>query len=368
MQKITEQQFHDLLALKLSGDGTAAQLALLEEQLLLNPQWQFLYDQVMQPPYSLPNKADRAEQAWAAHFVKMQLQGKLEETPATRSLPDSAAGVVIKPFYRRRVFIAVAAAVTGILFFITVLNRGEHHKKASPAFSEIATKKGSKSNIKLPDGTQVWLNADSKLTYNGNFSGLTREVTLSGEAYFDVAHDSLHPFIIHTGKANIRVLGTAFNVRNYPQDKSLEATLMRGKIEISFTDRPGEKIIMKPLEKLIVQKDADSTAKITAGKALQDTPANSIVLTSVTWSNTDSIIAETSWMNDKMVFINQPLEKIARDLERHFAITVIFKNSEAGQYRYTGVFDDVSLDKVLQIIQLSKKINYKIEDKTVIIY
>ena len=366
MQKITEQQFHDLLALKLSGDATVAQLALLEEQLLLHPQWQFLYDQVMQPPSSLPDKADRAEQAWAAHFVKMQLQGKLDETPASRYLPNSTAGAAIKPFYRRWAPVIMAAAITGIVLLGTIIKLREHPKKDSPALNEIATKKGSKSNIKLPDGTRVWLNADSKLAYNENFSGLTREVTLAGEAYFDVAHDSLHPFIIHTGKANIRVLGTAFNVRNYPQDKSLEATLMRGKIEVSFTDRPGEKIIMKPLEKLVVQKDSDSSIK--AGKALQAAPANSIVLTTVTWSNTDSIVAETSWMNDKMVFINQPLEKIALDLERHFAISVVFKNTEAKEFRYTGVFDDISLDKVLQIIQLSKKINYKIEDKTVIIY
>src|SRR5882724_8806008 len=159
MQKITEQQFHDLLALKLSGDATVAQLALLEEQLLLNPQWQFLYDQVMQSPSSLPNKADRVEQAWAAHFVKMQLQGKLEEATVSRSLPDSAAGAAIKPFYRRWMVMAVAAVITGVLLFITILKQG-NHPKSSPAWSEIATKKGSKSNKKLPEGTQFWLNAD----------------------------------------------------------------------------------------------------------------------------------------------------------------------------------------------------------------
>ncbi|HSC36523.1 MAG TPA: hypothetical protein VLD19_01580, partial [Chitinophagaceae bacterium] len=85
MNKITEQQFHDLLALKLSGDATVGQLALLAEQLSLNPQWQFLYDQAMQSPPSLPNHSVRAQQAWAAHVVKMHLQGKLDETMPSSS-------------------------------------------------------------------------------------------------------------------------------------------------------------------------------------------------------------------------------------------------------------------------------------------
>ena len=368
MNKITEQQFHDLLALKLSGDATVAQLALLQEQLLLNPQWQFIYDQVMQPAPFPPNKSERAQQAYAAHFVNMQLQGKLDDIPPSGVLPGARSRASSRPLYRRMVYAVAAAAVIGILLFITVLKPAATTPDALPALNEIATKKGSKSNIKLPDGTQVWLNADSKLVYKENFSGATREVTLTGEAYFDVAHDSSHPFIIHTGKASIRVLGTAFNIRNYPQDKSMETTLMRGKIEISFIDRPGEKIIMKPLEKLIVQKDNDAPGKPTPGKPLTANPGNNILLTSVTWSKTDSIVPETSWMSDRMVFINQPLEEIAANLERHFAITVIFKNTGARQFRYTGAFGDVSLDKVLQILQLSKKINYKIEDKTVIIY
>jgi ferric-dicitrate binding protein FerR (iron transport regulator) len=367
MNKITEQQFHDLLALKLSGDATVVQLALLQEQLLLNPQWQFLYDQVMQPSPFPPNIPEQAQQAYAAHFVNMQLQGKLDDTqPAAPSFTATVSPR--RSLSRRMTYVLAAAAIIGILLFITILKPAGTSPGGLTALNEIATKKGSKSNIKLPDGTQVWLNADSKLIYKENFSGATREVTLTGEAYFDVAHDTSHPFIIHTGKASVRVLGTAFNIRNYPQDKSMETTLMRGKIEISFTDRPGEKIIMKPLEKLIIQKQRDTPEKTTTGQPSPPSPGNSILLTSLTYSNRDSIVAETSWMSDKMVFINQPLEKIAGDLERHFAITIILRNTEARQFRYTGAFDDVSLDRVLQILQLSKKINYKIENRTVIIY
>jgi transmembrane sensor len=379
MNKITEQQFYDLLSLKLSGDALPSELALLQEQLLLHPQWQFLYDQMMQPPAPRTDE-ERTEQAFAAHFVKMQLQGKLDSgihtpigyssAPENPDTPGSdyqieAYSASKKVYYRKLIFGGLAAAVVIGIVFLAVFHRQQN--TSSVALSEIATRKGSKSNIKLPDGTEVWLNADSKLSYPENFVGSTREVTLTGEAYFDVMHDTAHPFIIHAGKARILVLGTAFNVRNYPQEKSIETTLMRGKIEVSFTDRPNEQMILKPLEKLIVEKEPDSISSAADKHTADLHPSEKVVLTSVTYSATDSIIAETSWVNDKMVFVNEPLEKIAEELERHFAVTIIFKNPVVKAYRYTGVFSNESIDKIFQILELSKKINYVIRDKTVII-
>lgn len=379
MNKITEQQFYDLLSLKLSGDATTSELTLLQEQLLLHPEWQFLYDQMMQPPTPLTDE-ERTEQAFAAHVVKMQLQGKLDSginapigystAPEGSDYPGSDYQVAAYPptkkiHYRKLIFGGLAAAAVAAVIFLMVAHRQSGAR--SGALSEIATSKGSKSNIKLPDGTEVWLNADSKLSYPENFVGSTREVTLIGEAYFDVVHDTAHPFIIHAGKARILVLGTAFNVRNYPQEKSIETTLMRGKVEVTFTDRPNEQLILKPLEKLIVEKEPDSISSVAGHHQTYLHPAEKVVLTSVTYSATDSIIAETSWVNDKMVFVNEPFEKIAEDLERHFAVTIIFKSPVVKTYRYTGVFSNESIDKIFHILDLSKKINYAIRDKKIII-
>ena len=90
-----------------------------------------------------------------------------------------------------------------------------------------------------------------------------------------------------------------------------------------------------------------------------------VILTTATFK--DSLMAETSWMKDKMVFVNQSLEKIAEEIERKFAVTVIFKTNAAKQYRYTGVFDKESVNEIFHIIQLSRKINYTINNKTVTI-
>lgn len=355
MSTISENQFYNLLSLKLSGDADKEQLELLQQQLEVNPQWQFLYDQMMKSGEGYP--IENIEQSYAAHIVKMQLQGKLEAAPV-----EEQAEVSKNSFKRVFFSVAVAASIIGFSFFVYFKIMEKDHVKNS--LNEVATKRGSKSFIKLPDGTQVWLNADSKLTFKENFGDKTREVSLNGEAFFDVFHDADHPFIIHTGKADVKVLGTTFNIRNYAVDKTMEATLIKGKIEVTLIDRPNQKIIIHPQEKIIILKEGNPMVKeIKSPKATQ--AVNRVVLTSVTIK--DSLIAETGWMKDKMVFVNQPLEKIAEEIERKFAVTIIFKTNVVKQYRYTGVFEKESVSQIFHIIQLSRKINYTINDKTITI-
>ena len=353
-----------MLSLKLSGDATESQLAEISTMLKVNPSLQFLYDQMIEPVYCEKEAASKADQAYATHYVKMQLAGMFDSANNQNLEPE-----LEKPtgFSKRKLaFIGIAAGIFTI-FFINYSLRLDKSvtKQTNNAFvNEVVTKRGSKSSIKLPDGTIVRLNTDSRLTYLNFTAGKNREVTLIGEAYFDVAHDSSRPFIIHTGKINIKVLGTSFNVRNYPQDKELETSLIKGKIEVSLESRPEDIITLKPTEKLIIAKEQDELATATKVKSSID---NKVVLTSITYLRHDSLVAETSWLNDKMVFVNQPLDKIAIELERKYAITVSFKDEKVKKYRYTGVFENVSLEKVFQLIKYSKNINYKIDDKNIVI-
>ena len=364
MNKQTEQYFFDLLSLKLSGDATESQLAEISTMLKVNPSLQLLYDQMIEPVYCEKEAASKADQAYATHYVKMQLAGMFDSTNNQNLEPE-----LEKPtgFSKRKLaFIGIAAGIFTI-FFINYSLRLDKSvtKQTNNAFvNEVVTKRGSKSSIKLPDGTIVRLNTDSRLTYLNFTAGKNREVTLIGEAYFDVAHDSSRPFIIHTGKINIKVLGTSFNVRNYPQDKELETSLIKGKIEVSLDSRPEDIIILKPTEKLIIAKEQD---ELSAATKVTNSIDNKVVLTSITYLRHDSLVAETSWLNDKMVFVNQPLDKIAIELERKYAITVSFKDEKVKKYRYTGVFENVSLEKVFQLIKYSKNINYKIDDKNIVI-
>ena len=355
MNSISENQFYGLLSRKLSGDAGKEELELLQQQLQVNPQWQFLYDQMMQAESVYPT--ENIEQSYAAHIVKMQLQGKLEHANFEEQENNSK-----KSFKRILYAVAVAASVIGFSFFVYFKINAKEQVKNS--LNEVATKRGSKSFIKLPDGTQVWLNADSKLTFKENFGDKTREVSLNGEAFFDVFHDAQHPFIIHTGKADVKVLGTTFNIKNYALDKTMEATLIKGKIEVTLIDRPDEKIIIHPSEKIIISKENKSPS---VGKNRNTAVAvvNKVILTTATFK--DSLIAETSWVKDKMVIVNQPLSTIAEELERKFAVTIVFKTNAVKQYRYTGVFDKETVSEIFHIIQLSRKINYSIDNKIITI-
>ncbi len=372
MKKISEEQFYDLLSSRLSGDASSEQLALLQEQLILNPEWQFLNDQMLEKSTSVFMGEDETEQAYAAHYTKMQLQDKLG--PGSNNICKEAEFEMAKqepktPVLKKFLYASLTAAcIAGIMLLAQFFLTGKGLSSTVGAVNEVATKRGSRSNIKLPDGTMVWLNADSKLTYGEQFIGATREVSLVGEAYFDVAHDPLRPFVIHIGRSSIRVLGTAFNVRNYPQDNTWETTLMRGKVEVELYERPGEKIILKPMEKLVI-------AKSVTGKALGNTkdtlhqqqPAKTVILEQINYSLTDSAIAETSWINEQLIFINRPLGKIAEELERQFACIIVFKTPAVKNYRYSGNFHKAPLAKIFQILQLTKKINYVISGNTVTI-
>src|SRR4030095_9403678 len=150
-------------------------------------------------------------------------------------------------------------AIGGIYFFS---KEKTPEVVASEAMSSVATKNGNRTKIVLPDGSQVWLNAGSNLDYNNlNFNKDVREVSLNGEAYFDVAKNAGKPFIIHTKKMDIKVLGTTFNVRSYSDEKITEAALIKGSIEVTLKDRKDQKIILKPNEKIIIPNEEPKNEK-----------------------------------------------------------------------------------------------------------
>jgi ferric-dicitrate binding protein FerR (iron transport regulator) len=231
--------------------------------------------------------------------------------------------------------------------------------------NEVATKKGSKSKISLPDGTQVWLNADTRLTYSNDFMGEQREVFLTGEAFFDVAHNEKRPFIIHANRIDIKVLGTAFNVRNYPQDEFVETSLIRGKIEVNFQDRPDEKITLHPNEKLTINNRGIAPALKKNHPSVE--AAARVTIKTLTPLIKDSSVAEIAWMNDELVFTNDTMEQIALELERRYNIAIAFEDEAVKQYRYSAVFGPERIDKILDVISLSKKFNYTIDGRKVTI-
>ncbi|GAC1432766.1 MAG: hypothetical protein NVSMB7_08520 [Chitinophagaceae bacterium] len=243
--------------------------------------------------------------------------------------------------------------------------------------SEVSTRYGSRTKLLLPDGTQVWLNSGSKLSYDKTYGNGIREVALSGEAYFDVVKNPAHPFIIHTTSINIKVLGTAFNVKSFPSEKNTETSLIRGSIEVTFKNRPSEKIILKPNEKLITANEelgkdtekaedpAEKTKQALAKEGVKPEPL--VMVSHLTYEPQDSTVIETSWMDNKLIFRSETFEDLAVKMERWYGVNIRFADEEIQPKRLTGIFENESIQQALKAQQLITHFTYTINKNEIVI-
>ncbi len=254
------------------------------------------------------------------------------------------------------IFILLAGAAWYVLF--------SDKKKASVPKNVLATRPGSKSTVELPDGTKVLLNADTRLFYDQSFGNGTREVTLEGEAYFDVVKDAAHPFIVHTALMNIKVLGTVFNVRAYASEEDMQTTLLRGSVEVTLKKKGDRKIlVLKPNEKLVVRNITEGgQLKKPAGNSLPD-----IAIMTVKAMENDSTVKEAQWTKNRLVFDQSRLEDVLPELERWYGVTMQTSDSSLLSRKISGIYENESLTEVLESFKLVLGFNYKISGNTVTI-
>lgn len=291
-------------------------------------------------------------------FQKVQNRIKKLEGQET----ETVMPIVTKRTWPYR-YISVAAVllllVGGYWLFTRVTNKTNAAPLARSNWQEKYSPRKARTSFTLADGTRIVLNSDSKLQFPHSFKGENREVYLTGEAYFDVAKDAAHPFVIHTTQMDIKVLGTAFNVRNYPNENISEATLISGAIEINVADRPADKIYLKPNDKFVLTNSV-VTAK---DKACTGEPAahiSSYAVAALTHyeSNDSSDIVETSWMNNKLVFRGETFGSLAKKMERWYGVTIDFQNPQQQELRFTGVFERETLEQALRALQLTEPFRY----------
>ncbi|MDH7461892.1 DUF4974 domain-containing protein [Chitinophagaceae bacterium 26-R-25] len=305
------------------------------------------------------------------HFNHILALADETENAALDASPEPAPNKIFsigrKKIYAWSAAAAVLAAVVIIGYSITTSPKAVQTEiaKTAPHKNEVKAKSGAKSRLTLPDGTKVWLNAESRITYNNNFNTKTREVELEGEAFFDVVKNPGSPFIVHTTGIDIKVLGTAFNVKSYPHEQTIEATLVRGSIEVVKADEPmGPKVILQPHEKLVFTKAIDSLQKIGIAKA----PQQEMMVTSVTANVPDSVIKETSWMYNKLYFDGDTFAELAAKMERWFNVRITFKSEKVAGYRFKGVFKNETIEQALKALQLTADFKYNIDGGEVEIY
>ncbi len=363
-----------LMSRKLSGEATEAELMELDELLNNHPDME-LSAQFVQEFWQLPHDTDEAEFLEATfhlHTGILQKKGFYLESNHTETGSLTLEKQEYIPKKRRLLFLAATC-----IFLVSVASVAIYLNKISStslantiAKSEVSTKKGSRTKIQLPDGTTVWLNSSSKLTYdNKNFGNEIREVSLTGEAYFDVVKNKAKPFIIHTAKMDIKVLGTVFNVKCYPGEKTTETSLIHGSVEVSVDGRQ-DKIIMKPNEKLIIMNDKAITAKKTTETSSNKTSKEYkpiIELSHLTLYPSNNEIVETGWVQNKLVFTNESLEDVASKMQRWYSVTIVIKNEQLKKELLTGIFEKETIQQALKALQYTTRFNYKTTNDTITI-
>ena len=231
---------------------------------------------------------------------------------------------------------------------------------------------GSRSNIVLPDGSTVWLNSGSKLTYGYNFGKKEREVSLVGEAFFDVKYQNNTSFIVNTSDLRIKVLGTKFNIKSYPDEKIIETTLIKGKVEVKLitTDKSIAPLIMAPNQKLIYTKKDGSTS-LDPIKNLKE-PASKEDIQEIKTRNIQIVNIidpqeESSWKDGRLIIKSETLGSLARKLERYYNVHISFQNDSIKNFKYSGTLDEVTIEEVLRALESTSPIRFEINKNQVIL-
>lgn len=282
--------------------------------------------------------ADDFDEIWDHSFGNMP---DLSDERIFKAISDTAKPVKInlrKLFMRMASSAAIISAVAMSLFY---WNENRLLTKYNDMTVEVG--QGQKSDISLPDGTKVHLNADSKLCYGSHFNGKQRQVELIGEAYFDVAKDAQSPFIVKAGDIQVQALGTSFNVKAYPEDDTITTYLAEGSVVVtsltqSINLSPGEIAVYSQKETQITMKKEEDDRMFTA------------------------------WMSNEMVFNDEPILNIVKQLERNYNVKFELKSDKLNDITFTGTLKNASLQSTLYALQFTSSISYKKKEDVIELY
>lgn len=262
---------------------------------------------------------------------------------------------------------SAAAAVVLLATSVYFLKKTPIHQPAPVIWHEMAAKYGTRNYIDLPDGSRMWLNAGSKVRYADGFSNGKRELTLIGEAYFDIRHEPEIPFLIHVGNMAVNVLGTTLNIKAYPGDSIIETTLIQGKAEIEVPGKNSSPIMLQPGEKITIPTGPTPPNPSTSPSPNTNT-ASTYQRRNVVADPTYKTIIETSWVEDKLVFRKEPFRQVATQLERWYNIRIRFENNKYQNEELTGYFKDQPIKNVMDALQLSLGFHYEIAGDSISIH
>ena len=254
----------------------------------------------------------------------------------------SRRGFSLSALWRYAAVVAIIIAVGCISYW-----QGEVNVKDTFADISVEAPLGSKTKLYLPDGTLVWLNAGSRMTYSQGFGVDNRKVELEGEGYFEVKRNEKIPFFVKTKDLQLQVLGTKFNFRDYPEDHEVVVSLLEGKVGLNNLLREEKEAVLSPDERAVLNK------------------ANGfLTVESVTASNA------SQWTDGYLFFDEELLSDIAKELERSYNVKIHIANDSLKTFRFYGNFvrREQNIQEVLEALASTEKMQYKIEERNITIY
>jgi len=243
-------------------------------------------------------------------------------------------------------------------------------QKANPQLGAVSiyAPKGSKSCITLPDGSKVWLNSGSCISYGADFGEEERRLTIDGEGFFSVAKDKEHPFIVTSGETSIRVLGTKFDMKAYAGDPCKRITLMEGSLCVSAD---GKQQMLKPNQQVLVSKRGIQLRNVRAQEYnswAREVKANQGETATAHDKKLPTMIVPSVESRTSLLFDNEPLSQIAKDLSRTFNVEIKTEGNISDEVFYGDFRNGENLYQILDIISLTGDVKYKIQQGSVIIY
>ncbi|MCL2511935.1 MAG: DUF4974 domain-containing protein, partial [Bacteroidales bacterium] len=244
--------------------------------------------------------------------------------------------------HSRRIVIrrlAVAASLLIGILGVASLAWQTQQNELPPQMITVTTNTGMRSQLTLPDGTEVQLNVGSMLVYPSQYDKNERRVQLSGEAYFNVAHHADQPFVVSVAddKVNVQVLGTQFNLQAYEKDGIVQTTLIEGSVQVGIQGKK-ETIILTPSDRVIY-----------------NTLNNNLLREKIDPTQV------TAWKDGQLIFRNAPMSDVLRQLTHFYDVDFEVKDEVIYGDTFTGKFQNVPLFQILEYLKISSKINYTME-------
>jgi transmembrane sensor len=325
MELLDQENWNILIAKYLSGDLSQDEIVELKTWISASKENSIYFQQIKNiwdnSDHSIEKKIVDTEKAFRA--IKNRVTSR-----------SSSAGFLY--FWKKIAAILLIPIIIGnILYFI--FGGKNYQRNQEPIYNELFAAFGTRSALKLSDGTSVWLNSGSSIRYPDRFVGNKRIVELKGEAYFEVEHDPERPFIVETSSLSVKATGTKFNVSGYTSADKSEVTLVSGKVEVNLTDNNNN------IKSTNLDPDQHYTLNKVSGK------------TSITTEDTYKFI---SWKDGKLIFRNEPLSDVIKKISQVFNVDIELQGTSLQDYRYRATFQDESLAEILKLLKISSPIDY----------